>query len=424
MWTRTAISLSLALVTLVAAYGLLEEEPRSGVAPPSATSVAPTQSPRLTPSPLSHTIPSMFTRWPTPLPIPPPGCPVTIPGQVPLPASVQEVVSRRQIFGSGERGEYMHGGKVLWVAGLPADGVAVLQPREQDLSLKVAWWRHGLGALRVTGQRLDGPAPPLRFQPGETYAAGMLASSLIFPTEGCWEIIGRFEGQDFNGHARHEEVRVVLWVRSRTPVSTYPPAIQPEIVVVAENSDLPAGCGARQVADLITRFFAAFNRGDREELVRFFRPDHFRGWYSVGERPARHAPRLVKFVLRDDLLAYFAQRHQRHERLQLRALSVIGPSWHGGVDLTFILTRQADDLEPGLGGPASIAHGKGAVDCDEQTIFVWSMAMNPAEATPDYLCGRRLSDESPHTVIVCGGQTMTPPGVSQSLVRAARSGRI
>ena len=106
----------------------------------------------------------------------------------------------------------------------------------------------------------------------------------------------------------------------------------------------------------------AFNRGNSGQLGRVFGSDLM--WYSVTE-PDRN----VVAYGRGDLLKYFEGRHMHHERLQLASIEVRGPSWHGGVDLVYTVTRQADDLGP----QGQFLHGKGAVNCRDRTIFVWSM---------------------------------------------------
>jgi hypothetical protein len=106
----------------------------------------------------------------------------------------------------------------------------------------------------------------------------------------------------------------------------------------------------------------AFNRGDNGEMGRYFGTDLV--WYSVTEPNGN----FVAYN-QDDLLKYFEGRHARHERLQLVSIDVHGPSWHGGVDIVYRLTGQADDL----GQQGQSLSGKGAVNCNHRTIFVWSM---------------------------------------------------
>ncbi len=130
---------------------------------------------------------------------PPPGCPVTRPnGRTP----------------PGEhpsRGH--HGNDALWTA-LWTAGQVVFAPGgpgsvEPDGSLAMKWpwwWDAGVRApLSVQGRRLDAPAPPLRAitsdgrrldlpppdAPPFIYPeSGFVASALLFPSTGCWEVTG------------------------------------------------------------------------------------------------------------------------------------------------------------------------------------------------------------------------------------------
>jgi hypothetical protein len=141
----------------------------------------------------------------------------------------------------------------------------------------------------------------------------------------------------------------------------------PPVTVTRDDSGLPAGCKVHEVADFISRFFDAFNRGDRAQLTRFFAPSL--SWYVVTD-----AKGSMSVSKRDDLLTYFADRHKHHERLRLLKIRVSGPSWHGGGDIVFLLTRQADDLDGGSQAEPILANGKGAMWCKEQAIFVWAMS--------------------------------------------------
>jgi hypothetical protein len=95
-----------------------------------------------------------------------------------------------------------------------------------------------------------------------------------------------------------------------------------------------------------------------------------------------------------ELLRYFAERHRQGEHLELLKVSstqagLLGNE--GNVGIVYVLTRDAEDLEPGLGGPDRIATGKGAVNCASRRIFVWSMVMRPDEKrtkqdAADWLC--------------------------------------
>lgn len=110
--------------------------------------------------------------------------------------------------------EFWYGTDALWTM-LRADGRWWHLPRtEAGYAQKVFWWREGYNwreepqpELTVTGQRLDGPAPPLRasratnaFHP--SFGSAMLVGVDI-PTLGCWEITGRYGGH---------ELSFVVWV--------------------------------------------------------------------------------------------------------------------------------------------------------------------------------------------------------------------
>jgi hypothetical protein len=60
-----------------------------------------------------------------------------------------------------------------------------------SISEKFPWWRGVTGQLTIRGQRVDGSAPPLRAEVPPGYGdIGFQATSIIFPTEGCWRVTG------------------------------------------------------------------------------------------------------------------------------------------------------------------------------------------------------------------------------------------
>jgi hypothetical protein len=140
--------------------------------PPQATTPAP--------APTSHAgaIPRQQT---------PSGCAVTIPN------------------GNGPPGEEpspkFHGAGALWTV-LPADGIDRGGQPEPDgsTSQKYPWWTVGTtGQLTIQGRRPDTPAPTLRASVNngapesgfaEVPGGRFWASSLNFPTEGCWQVTG------------------------------------------------------------------------------------------------------------------------------------------------------------------------------------------------------------------------------------------
>jgi hypothetical protein len=100
------------------------------------------------------------------------------------------------VAGSSERNEGSYGNALLSVGpfGLWPNGTVIFKPggagfQTQDgaLGMKFGWTRGIRGKLNVTGHRLDADAPPLRFETPNS-ESGFLASYLIFPTPGCWEV--------------------------------------------------------------------------------------------------------------------------------------------------------------------------------------------------------------------------------------------
>jgi hypothetical protein len=57
--------------------------------------------------------------------------------------------------------------------------------------MKFPWDRGVRGHLQITGRRIDIDAPPLRAQLSDYGLTGFQPSTLVFPTEGCWEVTGR-----------------------------------------------------------------------------------------------------------------------------------------------------------------------------------------------------------------------------------------
>jgi hypothetical protein len=117
-------------------------------------------------------------------------CPATRPITVGPPG-----VSPDDFFGWGAS----YGNGRLWVGGLWPDGVIAAGPEfiqaDGSVGMKFGWWRAVPGGLRITGRRLDGPAPPLRADVPAGYGqAGFQASGVDFPTEGCWEVTGAVGG--------------------------------------------------------------------------------------------------------------------------------------------------------------------------------------------------------------------------------------
>lgn len=89
--------------------------------------------------------------------------------------------------------------------GLWDEGTVVFEPGgpghilpDGSLSMKWPWARQGVsGTLEITGRRLDAAAPPLRVDiVGGGGEFGFQPTTLIFPTEGCWEVTGKTGGAE------------------------------------------------------------------------------------------------------------------------------------------------------------------------------------------------------------------------------------
>lgn len=60
---------------------------------------------------------------------------------------------------------------------------------------KIGWFRPQGADLTITGQRIDGPALPLKAEVPCCYTGQFQATGLIFPTSGCWKITGQSAGR-------------------------------------------------------------------------------------------------------------------------------------------------------------------------------------------------------------------------------------
>lgn len=129
-----------------------------------------------------------------------------------------------------------------------------------------------------------------------------------------------------------------------------------------------ASCDARAVVD---RFIGAFNSGDLAELDSLFAQETDGwSWYAVGDRAGRRS--LAEAKNRLNLIAYFNERHRRHESLR-----IVNFNENGGGNFDFTVTRRADDLAEGR--PVRRL-GKGRVICEAATLGVWSLGGRPRPA--------------------------------------------
>jgi hypothetical protein len=170
-----------------------------------------------------------------------------------------------------------------------------------------------------------------------------------------------------------------------------------EVIVTSDDASLPDGCHPRQVAEIVVGFVDAFNSGDTDRLSRIFfvsegpSPPDFAArdyqpwsWYTVSKVGAGGKIESG-FVTYDqgELLRYFAKRHGKGERMRLLKVSLTQTGLlgkDGNVGFVYVLTREAEDLEPGLGGPARVASGEGAINCTNHRIFAWRMDMRKEDS--------------------------------------------
>ncbi len=158
------------------------------------------------------------------------------------------------------------------------------------------------------------------------------------------------------------------------------PVPPPPSVAPATRSSAPASCDADSVRIVVTAFIDAFNRG--EDPARYFAPGglapasdvnlatRFR-WYSASGFGVPH----VAIYDRHDLAPYFARRHAIGERWSLVTLTPLGVQ-DPRADFVFTISRSAPDLRPGEpqhGGPPGTVFGKGALNCEQRTILVFTM---------------------------------------------------
>jgi len=131
----------------------------------------------------------------------------------------------------------------------------------------------------------------------------------------------------------------------------------------------PTQCSPQEVRQVVERFIDAFNRGDLALLDQLVSQQQF-VWYATdapGQRLNAEASN------RDNLLAYFAERHRQHEHLVLNSLDVTFTSATRG-GLWAHLTRSADD-----GLPPTRYSSKGEVQCSTvpSSLTVWAMGQYP-----------------------------------------------
>jgi hypothetical protein len=114
-------------------------------------------------------------------------------------------------------GNFWFGSDRLWTA-LPLNGtwkaLPHYTPTDPSFRQKLAFWRAGYDwhtepqpMLKVTGKRLDSPAPPLLSDQANNAwvkpEQPFMGLGINFPTLGCWEITARYQD---------DELTFVVWV--------------------------------------------------------------------------------------------------------------------------------------------------------------------------------------------------------------------
>ena len=168
---------------------------------------------------------------------------------------------------------------------------------------------------------------------------------------------------------------------------------RPEVVIARDDASFPDACRPQSVARLVLDFFGAFNRGDDRELSRLLAPEPAFQWYSApgpdGKVDATYRPSAAR--------TYLAERHRHGERLQLVMIDVSYEKERDIGHVSYVITRQANDLEP-IGDPGLVV-GKGAIDCGSGTVAVWSMG--PVEQEPAWPCALPHAWEVGKGVVAC-----------------------
>lgn len=123
-------------------------------------------------------------------------CPVTDPGRAD--ASLDGQGAGAFNSGNARLRVNLWPGATLRAGILPDGGSYATINRDGSIRAKVGWWVRDLAKLVIVGKRLDRAAPPLRaivlpgYGPQYDIGAslGFQPSTIIFPTVGCWRVVG------------------------------------------------------------------------------------------------------------------------------------------------------------------------------------------------------------------------------------------
>ena len=126
-----------------------------------------------------------------------------------------------------------------------------------------------------------------------------------------------------------------------------------------------ARCPATTQVQLVRSFVTAFNAGNSRAVSRLFAPEPAFQWFSaIG--PDQRIGKPAED--RSTIGAYIRRRHRHHDHLTLVRFG--SKNEQGGIDLTLLLRRRADDYRPRNLIPAKqdsiCASGRAS-------LIVWSM---------------------------------------------------
>jgi hypothetical protein len=155
-------------------------------------------------------------------------CPVTVPNSNEPPSSEPPSKFPTWVAERNREGDTLlmatrpmrtsfHGNGKLWTILPPRvlRGGAFPEYGELAREVQIDWWEMGRGLLTIKGTRLDGPAEPLHVEGWGRWGplrgadgTSHVMATVIFPTEGCWEITGKIYDIDDSALTFVVEVRV------------------------------------------------------------------------------------------------------------------------------------------------------------------------------------------------------------------------
>ena len=124
---------------------------------------------------------------------------------------------------------------------------------------------------------------------------------------------------------------------------------------------------------MVNELAVASQQGDAAAAASLFADGSNFGWFSTTSS-------VEHYVTYDpmDLEDRFRQRFRDGEKFELVEFNWNGPIQMGNMNFDFEMTWSNPDL---ANGP-SAARGKGAIDCGDAAIIVWSLAMKPLSPGP------------------------------------------